>query len=63
MGTVVLIAAFAIYKYDINRKNIREKHSEKFLQFLKQLYKKYPKNHSHVIVENLCIHKQIMAIE
>lgn len=60
-GTVALIAALAVHKGDITAKTMEKNTSENFLQFLKQLYRKYPKKHLHVIVDNLTVHKHKMV--
>lgn len=60
-GTVALIAALAVHKGDITAKTMEKNTSENFLQFLKQLYRKYPMKHLHVIVDNLTVHKHKMV--
>lgn len=56
-GTVALIAALAVHKGDITAKTIDRNTADNFLIFLKELYRKYPRKHLHVIVDNLAVHK------
>ena len=62
-GTVALIAALAVHKGDITAKTMDSNTAENFLQFLKHLYRKYPKKHLHVIADNLTVHKHKMVSE
>lgn len=62
-GTVALIAALAVHKGDITAKPIEKNDAPNFLQFLKELYRKYPKKHLHVIVDNLTVHKHKIISE
>ena len=56
-GTVALLAALAVHKGEITAKTIEKNNSENFLIFLKELYRKYPRKHLHIIVDNLTVHK------
>ena len=62
-GTVALIAALAVHKGDITAKTMDKNNAGNFLQFLKHLYRKYPKKHLHVILDNLTVHKHTMVSE
>ena len=62
-GTVALIAALAVHKGDITAKTMDSNTAENFLQFLKHLYRKYPRKHLHVIADNLTVHKHKMVSE
>lgn len=62
-GTVALIAALAVHKGDITAKPVEKNNATNFLQFLKELYRKYPKKHLHVIVDNLAVHKHTIISE
>lgn len=62
-GTVALIAALAVHKGDITAKPVEKNDAPNFLQFLKELYRKYPKKHLHVIVDNLTVHKHKIISE
>lgn len=56
-GTVSLLAALAVHKGEITAKSVDKNNSYNFLLFLKDLYKKYPRKHLHIIVDNLTVHK------
>jgi putative transposase len=56
-GTVSLLAALAVHKGEITAKSVDKNNSYNFLLFLKELYKKYPRKHLHIIVDNLTVHK------
>ena len=60
-GTVALIAALAVHKGAITAKTIEKNTAENFLGFLKELYKKYPAKHLHIIADNLSVHKHTMV--
>lgn len=62
-GTVAHIAALAVHKGDITAKTMDKNTAENFLQFLKHLYRKYPKKHLHVIADNLTAHKHKIVSE
>jgi len=62
-GTVALIAALAVHNGDITAKPVEKNDAPNFLQFLKELYRKYPKKHLHVIVDNLTVHKHKIISE
>lgn len=62
-GTVSLIAALAVHKGEITAKPVKRNNAENFLKFLKKLYKKYPRKHLHVIVDNLQVHKHQIVSE
>lgn len=57
-GTVSLIAALAVHQGEIIAKTIDKNNSENFLKFLKSIYRKFPKKHLHVIVDNLNVHRE-----
>lgn len=59
-GTVALLAALAVHKGEITAKTIDKNNSHNFLIFLKELYRKYPRKHLHIIVDNLNVHKHQM---
>lgn len=56
-GTVALLAALSVHKGEITAKTVDKNNAENFLLFLKELYRKYPRKHLHVIVDNLTVHK------
>jgi putative transposase len=56
-GTVALLAALAVHKGDITATTVERNNAESFLGFLKMLYRKYPKKHLHIIIDNLAVHK------
>ena len=56
-GTVSLLAALSVHKGEITAKTVEKNNAESFLLFLKELYRKYPRKHLHVIVDNLAAHK------
>ena len=56
-GTVALLAALAVHKGEVTAKTIDKNNSHNFLTFLKELYRKYPRKHLHIIVDNLTVHK------
>lgn len=56
-GTVALLAALSVHKGEITAKTVEKNNAENFLLFLKELYRKYPRKHLHVIVDNLTVHK------
>lgn len=62
-GTVSLIAALAVHKGEITAQTMKRNNAVNFLKFLKKLYKKYPRKHLHVIVDNLQVHKHQMVME
>ena len=56
-GTVALLAALSVHQGEITAKTVEKNNAESFLIFLKELYRKYPRKHLHVIVDNLTVHK------
>ncbi len=56
-GTVALLAALSVHHGEITAKTVEKNNAENFLLFLKDLYRKYPRKHLHVIVDNLTVHK------
>lgn len=56
-GTVALLAALSVHQGEITAKTVDKNNAENFLIFLKDLYRKYPGKHLHVIVDNLTVHK------
>jgi len=62
-GTVALLAALVVHKGEVTAKTIDKNNSINFLSFLKELYKKYPRKHLHIIVDNLNVHKHQMIKE
>ena len=56
-GTVALLAALSVHQGEITAKTVDKNNAENFLIFLKDLYRKYPRKHLHVIVDNLTVHK------
>jgi transposase len=62
-GTVALIAALAVHQGEITAKTMDKNTAQNFLQFLKELYRKYPRKHLHIIADNLTVHKHKMVSE
>jgi transposase len=62
-GTVALLAALSVHKGEITAKTVEKNNAENFLIFLKELYRKYPRKHLHVIVDNLTVHKHKIVAE
>lgn len=62
-GTVALIAALAVHKGDITARTVEKNTAENLLPFFKELYRKYPKKHLHVILDNLSVHKHKLITE
>lgn len=56
-GTVSLLAALSVHKGEITARTVERNNNETFLQFLKHLYRKYPRKQLHIIVDNLSVHK------
>jgi transposase len=56
-GTVALLAALSVHQGEVTAKAVEKNNAESFLIFLKELYRKYPRKHLHVIVDNLTVHK------
>lgn len=56
-GTVSLLAALSVHKGEITAKTVERNNHKSFLNFLKYLYRKYPRKQLHIIVDNLSIHK------
>lgn len=56
-GTVSLLAALSVHKGAITTRTVDKNNAQNFLSFLKELYRKYPRKHLHVIVDNLTVHK------
>lgn len=57
-GTVCLIAALAVHQGEIIARTMDSNNADNFLKFLKNLYRKYPHKHLHIIADNLSVHKQ-----
>ena len=57
-GTVSLIAALSVHDGEITADTMDKNNSKNFLQFLKRIYRKYPKKQLHIIADNLNVHKQ-----
>lgn len=57
-GTVSLIAALAVHHGNVIAETIESNNAVTFLKFLKKLYRLHPKNHLHIIADNLSVHKQ-----
>lgn len=57
-GTVSLIAALSVHDGEITADTMDKNNSKNFLQFLKKIYRKYPKKQLHIIADNLNVHKQ-----
>lgn len=56
-GTTCLLAALAVHDGSIEGR-CKDSHTHaEFLSFLKYLYRKYPRKHLHVIVDNFSAHK------
>jgi transposase len=62
-GTASLIAALSVHAGEITAKPIKRSDSDTFLTFLKGLYRKYPRKHLHVIVDNHSVHKDKKVTE
>ncbi|MEJ7740458.1 MAG: IS630 family transposase [Chitinophagaceae bacterium] len=56
-GTVALLAALSVHQGEIAAKTVDKNNAENFLIFLKELYRKYPRKHLHLIVDNLTVYK------
>ena len=56
-GTTCLLAALAVHSGAVSGRCVDSATHEEFLLFLKQLYRKNPGRHLHVIVDNLAVHK------
>lgn len=56
-GTVSLIAALAVHHGNVIAETIKSNNAETFLKFLKKLYRLHPKQHLHIIADNLSVHK------
>ena len=56
-GTTCLLAALAVHEGTVDARCIDHNNHEEFLAFLKNLYRKYPGKHLHVIADNLAVHK------
>ena len=56
-GTVALLAALSVHHGEITAKTVDKNNAGNFLIFLKELYRKYPRKHLHIIVDNLTVHK------
>lgn len=55
-GTTCLLAALAVHSGAVSGRSVDSSTHEEFLLFLKQLYRKNPGRHLHVIVGNLAVH-------
>ena len=62
-GTISLIAALSVHNGEVTADTMDKNNSKNFLQFLKKIYRKYPKKHLHIIADNLNVHKQKEVIE
>src|SRR5438309_4192168 len=62
-GTVALLAALSVHQGEITAKTVAKNNAGNFLIFLKELYRKYPRKHLHVIVDNLTVHKHKIVEE
>lgn len=62
-GTVALLAALSVHKGEVTAKTVERNNAQNFLFFLKELYRKYPRKHLHVIVDNLTVHKHRSIID
>lgn len=56
-GTTCLLAALAVHEGSVEGRCVERQTHEEFLNFLKHLYRQYPRKHLHVIVDNLSAHK------
>lgn len=62
-GTTCLLAALAVHVGSVEGRCTDSHTHEEFLSFLKHLYRKYPKKHLHVIVDNFSAHKHKDVME
>jgi putative transposase len=62
-GTVALLAALSVHKGEVTARTVDKNNAQNFLSFLKELYRKYPRKHLHVIVDNLTVHKHKIVAE
>jgi putative transposase len=62
-GTTSLIAALSVHTGDVTAKTMDSNNSDNFLSFLKRLDRKYRNKHLHIIVDNLCVHKNAIVKE
>lgn len=56
-GTACLLAALAVHEGTVDGRCVEKANHEEFLNFLKHIYRKYPRKQLHVIVDNLSTHK------
>jgi putative transposase len=56
-GTVSLMAALAVHSGKVTARAIERNDGESFLAFLKDLYRKNPRKHLHIVLDNLATHK------
>ena len=57
LGTTCLLAALSVHEGQIEGRCVDRHTHQEFLAFLKHLYRKYPRKHLHVIVDNFSAHK------
>jgi putative transposase len=62
-GTTCLLAALAVHGGEVEGRCVQRSDHEAFLNFLKHLYRKYPRKNLHVIVDNLSVHKHKKVID
>jgi transposase len=62
-GTTCLLAALAVHEGRVDSRCVDRHTHEEFLAFLKHLYRKHPRRHLHVILDNFSAHKhhRVMA--
>ena len=56
-GTTCLLAALAVHEGTVDARCVDRHTHREFLAFLRHLYRKYPRRHLHVIVDNFSAHK------
>lgn len=62
-GTTCLLAALAVHDGTVHGRCVDSTKHDNFLNFLKALYRKYPRRELHVIVDNLSAHKHKDVLE
>lgn len=62
-GTTCLLAALLVHHGEVEGRCVDRHTHEEFLNFLKHLYRKYPRKQLHVIVDNYSAHKHSKVME
>ncbi|MBM4294410.1 MAG: IS630 family transposase [Deltaproteobacteria bacterium] len=56
-GTTCLLAALSVHEGQVEGRCVDRHTHQEFLAFLKHLYRKFPRKHLHIIVDNFTAHK------